>query len=252
MSLFGYGFGFLSSAASSSLFSSPSEIADLSLWYDGADESTQTLSGSKVSVWSNKASGNPAAFIGPAIQEPTQVQNAVGSNTAIEFFGSEALIAGANDFVNGGPHTMFLVFKPGAATNQRIFQVSRFDNRWYMFDTSGSNIRYNLLAGAPDPASDIIALPTVVGQVTLAEARETSSADRGFSINGGAETTSSVVVTPTIQGSFEKTTIGRSETGIFPYTGLICEILVYLRALNGEERQWIRNYLSTKWGFVLI
>jgi hypothetical protein len=237
-------------AAQTSSFQ-PTQISGLAAWFDGADITTITLSGSSVTQWRDKSGqGNIATNTG---NYPTLATQAINKRNALAFNGSQYLTFTASYLPNGSTqNSIFIVSNIGV-----LLQSS---TAWlFSYGTSATgqklNVSYSVGSGTnylnidTDTGGSSIIDTTGIGinETTITEGIFTT-VNTGYR-NGIPFTNNNVAIT--LNTGTTAGTIGATNNyGFIQYylTGQIAEILSYNVPLGTVDRQQIEGYLAWKWG----
>lgn len=208
------------------------------LWFDAADASTVTLSGSSVTSWADKSGNGFSVSQGSAVKQPTYLTaNQNGLNT-ISFDGGDALRTNSG-FFTGHLNTNFVVFRLTNTTNAAQ----------YLIDTgAGTN---NLLSTISNTSL------RAGGGVYPTFATGLSSATMyvaDWIQNAASTTSSSGALNGSLTSSLNMGTVGRTGLAVGEavnssalLSGEVMEIVVYNKILTSEQRIDIRDYLTLKW-----
>ena len=215
-----------------------SAIPGMILWLDAADTSTIISSDADVTQWNDKSGfGYNMTGSSSPNQPKTGTYNVNGLNTI-------------DCSTNTGSFSNTMAFP----NTYSIFVVG------YMISSSG-----RLLANITGGTTDILFFGTSTNYnfatfVANPPATWTSSGNNSPNITISSPcimevTTDNVTLTPYVNGTAQNTRTGT--TGIFTGLslcginkggGVLCEILIYNRAVSSSERQIIEGYLASKWG----
>ena len=215
---------------------SPLSVSGLSLWLDGADQSSMTLSGSSVTQWNDK-SGNNKHAVGTVAPTYSSTSRYVLFNGSTQYF---TLPDGTYPFGNT-PYSIFIVAYTrnagnpqwvicggGESTNQALGLLFYYTNAiwhswWineYRFDNSITNN-----------------VPAIVN-ISYATSRS-------IIVNGG---TASVNNPGSVRASTNSPNyIGRRPGGQF-FDGGLAECIVFNSEISLSQRQQVEGYLAQKWG----
>ena len=210
----------------------PTLVGGCSLWLDGADSSTITLSGSTVSQWTDKStSGNHAT------QSTTGNQPSYASS-GIVFAGNQWLITPIG--VNPTAESFFIVFK---TTNNlaEIFSGINGNSREVLVVSGVMYLsRYGTNPVGLTPNGGSVSTNTV----TMFNYQYTSSFVT-LNLNG---TTSGSGTPPVTYSGTGTSYIGSSTYAPNNMYGSIYEIIYYNSSISDTRRQQIEGYLAWKWG----
>lgn len=230
---------------------------NLLMWYDGADTSSLTLSGSTITAWNDKSgNGNHLTVaVGPT-------RTATSSNPAgwdVSFDGSTQYIRSNALAVTNGTNTMtaFIVVKNAiSATLGRIIAgitsgPETTENGAFRFANAGTNsiaITKGSLTGTQDGtnytiSSDLYHVITITWN---------GAANSPVFVDGSLNNTYSANSNTTF--SFTRFGLGAS-LGTSPsftpatfWTGSLNEVVIYSSALSSTQRRQMEGYLAWKWG----
>jgi len=224
----------------------PTSIAGCTLWLDGADLSSITLSGSNVTQWRDKSgNGRNAVPTTGAFQYATTFNGSYpsifGANT-----GGNGLIASISSFPLLNPSNVFAVFRntglnSGTNSFPYLFNITSASNRAYAYcynqTTTPGLMRISAGSGSADSATNV---NTTVSQVFSMQmgASSTLTYQNGTLASTSAITGASLTSTITIGG----------QTTSNAWTGHLCEFIINTNNITSSERQQIEGYLAWKWG----
>jgi len=230
---------------------------NLLMWYDGADTSSLTLSGSTITAWNDKSgNGNHLTVaVGPT-------RTATSSNPAgwdVSFDGSTQYIRSNALAVTNGTNTMtaFIVVKNAiSATLGRIIAgitsgPETTENGAFRFANAGTNsiaITKGSLTGTQDGtnytiSSDVYHVITITWN---------GAANSPVFVDGSLNNTYSANSNTTF--SFTRFGLGAS-LGTSPsftpatfWTGSLNEVVIYRSALSSTQCRQMEGHLAWKWG----
>lgn len=215
----------------------PRQISNCALWLDAADPSTVTLSGVNITQLRDKS---PNAYVISNANGFTYNQTRF-RNTYPSFYNSTSVTGrnlGSNSSVSlSQPLTFFTVCSViDTVAGGYIFDSANTANR--VAFTSYLNGRPVMFAGVElfNTQSNAFVNPAIHSGIF----NTTSSS---LFLNGTLNVTGSAG-TQTLSGL----TVGARFNNVEPWTGHICEILIYSGALTTFQRQQVEGYLAWKWG----
>jgi hypothetical protein len=224
----------------------PTTIASCRLWFDAADASSVTLSGSNVTAWRNKSVNGGS--VTPTANAFQYVQTFNGSYPAISGVstGGNGTIGSIASVTLSNPSTVFAVFQntglnSGTTSLPYLFNITSTTNRAYAYaynqTTTPGLMRVSAGVGSADSATNV---NTTTSQVFSMEigASSTLTYQNGTLITTSAITGGSLTGTITIGGN----------NSLNAWTGFFCEFIIFNNALITAERQQIEGYLAWKWG----
>ena len=235
----------------------PISQTNLLMWYDGADASSLTLSGSTITAWNDKSgNGNHLTVaVGPT-------RTATSSNPTgwdVSFNGSTQYIRSNSLAVTNGTNTMtvFIVVKNTASsiTGRIIAGITSgpetTENGAFRFANAATNsiaITKGSLTGTQDGtnytiSSDVYHIITITWN---------GAANSPVFVDGSLNGTYSANSNTTF--SFTRFGLGAS-LGTSPvftpatfWTGSLNEVIIYRSALSSTQRQQMEGHLAWKWG----
>jgi len=211
----------------------PMLLSNSTLWLDGADSTTNsmTFSGANITVWKDKSS-NARNFTASGTGAT------LGTSPPGLVFTTNLYTSSHNASITAN-ETMFLVFR-STKTSAPSFPIgsSAAGGRELGFRTTTS-------FGIVNNGVQWGAQQTATSNVTyFCKSTVTSGSATGFSINGAALSTSNISA---FYGS-TTTQLGREGASSFQYEGTICEVIAYSRVLSDGEQRQVEGYLAWKWG----
>ncbi len=233
----------------------PNRLVGLSLFLDASDTDTIIESGGAVSQWNDKSSNINNAIQGAGANQPMTGGSINGVN-AITWDGSnDALIIPATPslagtFSTGGT----IVFVSNAANGGGFPQVCNWVGAANISLGSGGGqiIFFHPFSG--DNLSSRSPYGTGTPKIMTVTYNGDNVGNPVTSYRDGALLTQSSVNDPT-----GVVTVGTGEVVIGnlialnrSFDGVFGEILIYNRILTDNERDAVHNYLSDKWGIVLV
>jgi hypothetical protein len=260
MSLFGYGFGFISSVGGG-VIASPSEIFGSNLlgWWDSdAITSLPGVSGDgdPVPSWTNKGtSGTVTALTGgPA----TYRINITNGKPGVDFFADYLTATAA--ILTDYPFTYLCVTKPTLINDNGIVSIG--STTASSFGKSSSLLLSNSTGGVgrkgtlitTDDLSPVEWLPTANTWTTnvtyYQEAISTSPTLRSSRLDNGSAAIGTTNI-PVVTMSWDRTAIGGAfSTGgglQFPFVGYIHEVMIINAVPTAQQLTDVRKYINNKW-----
>jgi len=235
------GGAFVKSIVTSRASFSPTDIPELTLWLDSADEETISLRDSiHVTGWADKSGNGYNTTQGTSSLQPEYDAEQLNGLPVITFDGTEYL---KNlSFFDLKKFSMFIVARIGGAS-QAIFDVST---------AFGTNTGVNsfvdatdFLARVIDPAVITVTSP-IFFPITHVFEIHLDGSQLTLYFNGVLKDTQS---SNQLSNTLTQLTIGALFGGILPVSGIIAEVALYKEALSTTEKQRLRGYLFNKWGF---
>ncbi|MFN8021541.1 MAG: prepilin-type N-terminal cleavage/methylation domain-containing protein [Acidimicrobiales bacterium] len=212
-------------------------------WYDAADASSVTTSGSTVTRWSDKSgNGNHAVASLGTVTYATAARN--GSNV-VRFDGASTLLApdSASLDVTGTGLTIIVVYRATAVTG--LYAFVNKESTWEVGERgTGGGFTAAVQGGC---WTWVGAQPATAGAWHTGTFRYSPS--WLFTLDSGSVTSAASPCSSSILPSNNGLTLGGRGNGLQPsLTGDIAEVLIYNRALSDGENDLVRSYLMTKWG----
>ena len=217
-------------------------VSGLKLHLDASDSTTITKDSSNlVSAWNDKSGQANHVVQATGSKQPLWVDRVQDTLPTIRFDGTDDSIR-RGTFVNGAltqPTTVFIVCKMGGASTptQVVYDSGVGANRHVFYTyTSGTHGFY---AGIELTGGGIVDTTKNLLYTQLFNTTSSTLRKSKIQINSGS------VGTFTWNGI----TLGASTSGTGnPFTGDICEILVYNANVSDTDRDNIEQYLTKKWG----
>lgn len=228
---------------------SPKSIAGLSLWLDGADASTITIS-TGVSVWADKSGNGRNAAQATGSKQPAYNATINGKNV-VTFQGTDdTMQIAANAAFNANSQTLIIVARQAATANQAL---------WFKADSNSAEgviVRYRGFDDfwpyqRNDNSAETLRLfpntPTVL-RVYAVVLQPNSQA--GFVDGGVVSPTGTATANHTYDNNSGPWLGSRRDVGEY-LAGDIAEVLHWNRALSASERSKVERYLGRKWGITV-
>lgn len=223
----------------------PSTISGLVSWYDAQSFSTLTLSGAQVTGWNDKGSAGVNTSQGSFLQQPAYSANGFNTSFPAVVYSStqQNLFAGSSAISTLTEMTFFLVGNCLNPTSVPFAYAAGGPSSLDLgFGISASVMAQFYNAATPQTTTGNSIASTDLFYITY---QRNTSGSNGFRKNGVAG--SSTTATPTSLSIGSNTVIGNDGFGD-GWTGAICEILFYNRALNGTEVGQVETYAKARWG----
>lgn len=225
----------------------PTIVPGCALWFDAADASSVTLSGSNVTAWRDK-SGN-ARNITPTTNAFQYVTAFNGSYPAISGVntGGNGTIGSRSAFTLSNPSTVFAVFQntglnSGTTSFPYLFNAGSGSTRAYAYAYNQTTTPGLFRISAGGANSDAA---TTVNTTTAQVYSMQMGASSTLTYQNGTLASTSVISGATLSST--TITIGGNTTAN-AWTGYFCEFILYNATLSTSERQQIEGYLAWKWG----
>jgi hypothetical protein len=230
---------------------SPIDIPELSVWFDAADYTTLTVSGSTVTAWRDKSSNgwNATTLIGTA---PTITT--LKKNSAVSFAGSSTLTVSNVSFSSVQARGIFVVYRVDTSTPNFISWFSTqasginnqggYNNLVYPTGSGGPYVQSYAVGGAvvgmgADPAVNTVGTTALAVMIHSA----VSTASNVVTLNG----TSYALSTNNVASGYGSGTVTYYIGNAYPQPYILCEYIMYQSELTSSQRQQIEGYLAWKW-----
>jgi hypothetical protein len=246
----------LPKAATNGVFS-PNSIGNLQAWFDAADATTVSVSGSSVTQWRDKSSNAYSVGQVTTSNQPSYSYSLQNKKNGIQFSTSSFLFAAGStmpNFTTGSATSVFLAAKN--ATTNTGWNI--FNTIWFI-GINGGTTRYHLSFNQnTTDGTTLYTNGTLVGQVTSNAVAPSSNAIVGFT----ASSTSATIHTNGSSDTYAGTTLPAANNTTYFMFGdarngeaassdtVIYEMVGYNVQLNVAQRQQIEGYLAWKWGLV--
>jgi hypothetical protein len=229
---------------------SPDDIATLVVWFDAADETTLSTTGSRVDSWADKSS--TGADLGRYGLDVVTGANTQNSLNVLEFgsVGDSALRSTATPWMTStaGHWTVFAAFNatdatPSGGIVSQDIGTGLLSARCPQFMRTGTEEMQGVnIAGSGAPYTDGAAISD--GTWYAGATRQDATTLEAFvagSTNGGTSSTPGRASS----ASFVRVCEASGVTSHF--VGLIGEIICYQADLTDAEMNDVGNYLASKW-----
>jgi hypothetical protein len=245
----------------------PTSLSLLKLWFDGADSSSMTLSGSSVSQWNDKSGNSFNATQSTGANQPTLVTNVLNGKSTVRFNGSTSYLSFGTSqiFDDTLGFTLVVVFKCTATGFGRtIFEANAGNSRWLRnvaaigdssygdLSVSANNSDVNVRTGAILSTSTFARVMSVYNGSGNTTPTNYSITKNNTAVSSYAAVKDDTNVLALAGSSFVAGTANK--IGIYgdgssnPFQGDIAEILLYNRGLTSSELAMLSGYLKGKWG----
>jgi hypothetical protein len=214
----------------------PAELSSLTLWFDAADASTITTSGSAVSAWADKSGwSRNVSQTNPALQ-PTYQATGFGGLPTLDFTGDSLTATIADSTASNW--TMLAAIDVDAASGLR-----------YVFDAASGRLIAATAGGGLAPAlyndtAWVGSTAPATGRQILGWIAESTSAAATYR-NGTALATG--LAYPTQRAINGTVALGARNTGVdYHLDGRLSELTIVSSALTTADRQRLEGYLAWK------
>jgi hypothetical protein len=222
----------------------PSQLSNLSAWYDASDPNVvmNTSGTSSVTAWRDK-SGSAITLVAPysSTTWPTLAGNSINGQSTLVFNGAQYLYS-STGFPTGSDYSIATValFSTLSGINNNI--LSSYLNNGTTHALYGRNGTTPTMFQSGDivsAASTGSAAFLAVGTSQTGNGATSIYVDGGSAVSGTAA--NKTVVDPSIE-------VGGYTGGANFLGGDIAEAIVYHSVLSTAERQFVEGYLACRWG----
>jgi hypothetical protein len=220
----------------------PLDVSGCTLWLDGADGGSMTLSGSNITQWRDKSGlGSDATASGT----PVFVQNALASNSVVSFNGSSYFTGSQSDTNNTHSILAVVRFNSGGPQYARLLSFGvngQFDyNNAGYYNLSSNTVQFAITRNGTE--TDVAGLTSDAYHIVTAIFNGTTGL---YYVDGGMTSNSAVW---TSNFNFNQYRIGADQipTTAQQLQGNVGEIITYSNALSTTERLQLERYLGWKW-----
>lgn len=234
----------------------PNNIPGCQLWFDAADESTFTKSGTAISVWRDKSSNAYQVNQATASNQPTYTINAQNGLSGIQLTTTTFLSnvgSAMPNFTTGANTSVFMAVR-NASTNDGW---NIFNTIWFLGTGGGGTQRYHFSFNSNTvDGTTLFAGGIFSGQVTSNAVAPLSNAILGFTVSA---TSASIHVNGSSNGYGGQTLPDANNTTHFIFgenrfstvvgsNVMIFEMVGFNTQVTQSQRQQVEGYLSWKWG----
>ena len=214
-------------------FFQPTVISGCQLWMDAVDTSSMTLSGSNVTVWTDK-SGNGRNATGGV--SPTLATN------GITFNGTSQYLATTYSSVPSS-ESVFVVVTWTGTTNRFYCIIGTSETLGRNYNVLKQSSGINSITWDRWAVGNYAPTPGILADVRFMSSGIYNGSTGTTGLNGGTQSSSAAF-------TFSGNGITHIGTGVLGdwFTGTIHEIIVYNSALTTTQRQQMEGYLAWKWG----
>jgi len=246
-------------------------IASPFSWYDAADLTTISTSGSSVTQWNDKGTNAANLTQATGANQPTSGVTTLNGKNVITFDGADNLanstLSKFKFLSDGTVYIMGIVVKASSSSNPGTYNMV-FTNirsaegvtgRSMQFeDRVPSHARVYINNGATSVVSNTTSNnswpsggSTPIVYTELTDPSNGTAANRSYVYfnSGSAYNANGQTGTPSSSNGTYTFAVGATDQSVAGITGYIGEILIYTGAAATESnRVIVRNYLQTKWG----
>lgn len=236
-----------SAISSPSVFSSPTDISNLAVWYDPSDTGSITESSGSVSQLNDKSGANNHATQGTADKQPTTGVTTLNSLNTLGYDSDYLTIPNGVLASGTGARTVIMVGRATSTTGNRFMfsQGATGGKRWTLKWDGGSPRPLRAeIEGSGYTSSLTIANNTwaIVGM----RFDGTRLQDNMLFKDGATEqATGTGTLDTTNDGGNSR--LGSWASGTNEWIGGIAEFAYYTKALSDSELNDLGNYLADKW-----
>lgn len=215
------------------------------LWLDASDTSTITETAGLVSQWDDKSGHINHATQSTGSYQPITGARTVNGLNAIDLDGtSDHFILPSSLYsIPAANNTVFIAYQSDSLTRDQRILTGELSSgsRWYIRHDANSS---KFSVGNSNPYS---------GAARASIAKDAAQ-HSGLLYRNGTEIYGYYDDTKTATGTANDVTLDGLYLGSGPggaslhFDGLLCEIIMFNKALSNAELNQVGNYLSTKWG----
>ena len=227
----------------------PTDLSNLSVWYDATDFNFITKDGSNlVSSWGDKSGGgNNATATGG--DRPLLQANEQNSLPTINFDATDQMDLPSGLFsVPNGNSTLFIVSQRASESGnlEAVFSLSDGTALDYflVYATAAGTVTYKSRDGA---AGSLSSAGHTLTNYNILRGRR-SGTTQALAVNGATEVTNASGVS---SAGIDSGDIGAGNADNFLLTGNIGEIILYNTSLSAANILLVETYLANKWGLTL-
>jgi hypothetical protein len=222
-------------------------LSGLALWL--RSDAGVVLSGTSVAQWSDQSGNNRHATPISAASQPAFAPNGINGRAALQFDGAAGCLAFALPVNGSSEMTIFLVSScskdsDGGGWNAALSWNEIVEWGSVFVNPSQSKIGLRFGTGQAQNSPGFTRPAPAPAGASVVVTRKEGTTDSLY-LNGSLVLTESGRLS-TISGCQDKATLGRGWNDAC-FTGMISEVLVYLRALPDAERQAVEQYLMKKY-----
>ena len=233
-------------------------ISNTQLWLDASNEASLTISGDSVSAWNDLA--RDVSFANEMDEQmPTRVIDGLNGHPVVRFDGDNDSLSALNlgILANQEDYTVAVVFRRMAGSNTRstIFYGSDdADLPGLLVQAETGPERLRITHRSPPLASGGQFVGAATGPMDMPmRAIVQWIRDDAFRLDAlyadGTAATDSATPSDPPHGSLNYTVGGsRPHATVNTFGGDIAEVIVFSRELRPPARDYLSNYLDTKWG----
>jgi hypothetical protein len=233
-------------------FSPLTSLPSCAVWFDGADASAFTLSGSNITQWRDKAGSNVTSNIGT----PVYVSNAVNGVPGVQLdVNSGFQISPMSNAANRTTVSIYGVVTTGASAqaSARLFTVGRISDGvtnndfsasylWTLYRPSTQALELQHTGAIVSSSSALtVGRPCLVSVVFSGT---TATMWANGSNAGSINTTNTLIFDRIGIGKNINNNAGSSSDS---FAGTICEFLIFYAAHTEAQRLQVESYLASKW-----
>ena len=261
--------GIIASSKFAGLPDPGSPVAGYYAWYDAADTSTITLSGSNVTQWDDKSGNGYHLTQGTDSRRPQSGTRTMNTRNVLDYSGNvDTLVAStASDWTflhNSTGSTAFIVWEIDtlpSSGDSFVFLFTRGNSTssgpGYSFQITDSGASQHAIVGAGSSniciniSTSTSSANTPVVWVVKSEPANATAADKSsiFKNSGSAEKNNTTSGSVNTASPVQPLRVGDyANGGTFGPNGKLAEILIYSGILNATDTTTNIDYLKIKWG----
>jgi hypothetical protein len=228
----------------------PNALPGLSLWLK-ADAITGLADGAAVTTWTDSSPSGYNVTQANAAMRPLYKTNVQNGLPGVRFDGTDDYLYGGDvlEFLGTAPFTIMVMAKLNTVdtTYRRILAKEKIAapvEGWHLYYQTASTRYFERQTAGTPTGAPAGAVPVSGAVYSLAV---TFDGGRLRFFQNGAEQSVGAGGVNVINDTATNLTVGASDTGAYPFSGDLFEVIVYNRVLSMDERQQIETYLQDKW-----
>lgn len=245
----------------------PKNISNLQLWLDASQ--LNLSNDTAVSSWTDNSGNGYNATQGTLANRPTFKTNILNGRPSLLFDGTDSLSIPSSTsnfkFLHSTDSSLFIVLQPGVVSDPAVNYIlistgASTANIGYSLrfaDSPASNNGINSFIYFGSSGNTVVsnAVNNVLTANTFNYFRVMSQPTNGTAANRSEiQVDLSTVIKNNTQTNTASTSnsssnlfIGQSDTGAFPFSGYISEIIIYNKILSSSETTSVQNYIRSKY-----
>ncbi len=218
---------------------SPSDIADLLIWYEA--DALSEADGDSITTWTDSSGLGNSATQATGAQKP--IKKIISGNHVVRFDGVDDWLRTSSLSFSSGEFTMIVVCTETSTANGDLFTVDDGGNTFCEFRVDAAT---KITVGVKNTGgSNFEGIKNFPGTgLMVISARRATSAITAY-VNGVAGTPTAT--TGTQRTGTNRFNVGQFGLGFQYYGGDCAEILYYNRDIGDTDREAVEDYLAAKY-----